>query len=123
MVNMLKGLANAVAFALFATLTRRREQYHSTMLLDHHGTHGLALQGLGEPIGQQLAGTSPDAGHVARNALEVFHTFIHEQALVLGLADIYFILIWVCLFYAVLNVVLPRRVYPPRRPSATAPAH
>lgn len=123
MVNMLKGLANAVAFALFATLTRRREQYHSTMLLDHHGTHGLALQGLGEPIGQQLAGTSPDAGHVARNALEVFHTFIHEQALVLGLADIYFILIWVCLFYAVLNVVLPRRVYPPRPPSATAPAH
>ncbi|GAA4502649.1 MFS transporter [Gluconacetobacter tumulicola] len=123
MVNMLKGLANAVAFALFAALTRRREQYHSTMLLDHHGTHGLALQGLGDPIGQQLAGTSPDAAHVARNALEVFHTYIREQALVLGLADIYFILIWVCLFYAVLNVVLPRRVYPPRPPSATAPAH
>ncbi|MBB2166893.1 MFS transporter [Gluconacetobacter aggeris] len=123
MVNMLKGLANAVAFALFAALTRRREQYHSAMLLDHHGAQGLALQGLGDPIGQQLSSTSPDAGHIAHNVLEVFHTFIEEQSLVLGLTDIYFVLMWVCLFYAALNVILPRRVYPPRPPSATAPAH
>ncbi|MBO1358799.1 MFS transporter [Acetobacter sacchari] len=123
MVNMLKGLANAVAFAIFAAVTRRREQYHSVMLLDHHGANGTTLQGLGDPIQQQLAGTSPDAGHVAHNALEVFHTYVHEQSVVLGLADIYFGLIWVCLGYAVLNVLLPRRVYPPRAPAATAPAH
>lgn len=117
MVNMLKGLANAVAFALFAALTRRREHYHSVMLLDHYGNHGLALQGMGDPIGHQLANTSPDAQHVVHNALEVFHTFVHEQALVLGFADIYFILIWICIFFAILNIILPRRVYPPRAPS------
>lgn len=121
MVNMLKGLANAVAFALFSALTRRREQYHSTMLLDHHGTHGLALQGQGNAIAGQLAGTSVDAGHVARHSLQVFHTYVHEQSLVLALADIYFALIWVCLGYATLNLVLPRRVYPPRAPSSPAP--
>ncbi|MGV4857827.1 MFS transporter [Acetobacter senegalensis] len=122
MVNMLKGLANAVAYAIFAALTRRREQYHSTMLLDHHGTHGLALQGMGNPITQQLSVTSPDSEHVARNSLQVFHTYVHEQALVLALNDIYYVLIWVCIGYACMNLILPRRVYPPRAPSPNTPA-
>ena len=122
MVNMLKGLANAVAFALFGALSRRREQYHSTMLLDHHGTHQLALQGMGDPINGQLAATSPDSAHVARNTLQVFHTYVHEQALVLALNDIYYILIWVCLGYAAMNLVLPHRVYPPQAPSPDTPA-
>ncbi|MFT9015506.1 MAG: MFS transporter [Acetobacter sp.] len=122
MVNMLKGLANAVAFALFAAVSRRREQYHSTMLLDQHGTHRTALAGMGDPVTQQLAGTSPDTAHVARNALQVFHTYVHEQSLVLALADVYFVLIWVCIGYAALNLVLPHRVYPPRAPSPNTPA-
>lgn len=63
MVNMLKGLANAVAYALFAAFTRRREQYHSTMLLDHHGTHALALNGLGlHASGLRLSGRWPRGG-------------------------------------------------------------
>lgn len=122
MVNMLKGLANAVAFALFSALTRRREQYHSSMLLDHHGTHGLALQGMDNPIDRQLSGLSPDLGRMARNTLEVFHTYVREQSIVLALADIYFILIFVCVGYAIMNLILPRRVFPPRAPSPSAPA-
>ena len=122
MVNMLKGLANAVAFALFAAFSRRREHYHSTMLLDHHGTHQLALQGMGNPIVQQLNPTSPDSGHVARNALQVLHTYVREQSLVLALNDLYFVLIWVCCGYAVLNLILPHRVYPPRAPAPQTPA-
>ena len=117
MVNLLKGLANAVAFALFSALSRRREQYHSTMLLDHHGAHATALSGQGDPIAGQLSATSPDGGHVAANILQVFHTYVHEQALVLALVDIYFLLVWACLGYAVMNLLLPRRVYPPRAPS------
>ncbi|MCP1216374.1 MFS transporter [Acetobacter orientalis] len=122
MVNMLKGLANAVAFALFSAFMRRREQYHSAMLLDHHGTHQLALQGIGNPIVQQLNPTSPDSGHVARNALQVLHTYVREQSLVLALNDLYFVLIWVCCGYAVLNLILPHRVYPPRAPTPQTPA-
>ncbi|MFT9441468.1 MAG: MFS transporter [Acetobacter papayae] len=122
MVNMLKGLANAIAFALFSILTRRREQYHSTMLLGHGSAHATPADGVGSPIVGQLAGTSPDTAHVAHNTLQVFHTYVHEQALVLALADIYLVVMVVCLGYAVLNLVLPKRVYPPRAPARPAPA-
>ncbi|MFT8890947.1 MAG: MFS transporter [Acetobacter papayae] len=122
MVNMLKGLANAVAFALFAALTRRREQYHSTMLLGHGSAHATPADGVGSPITGQLAGTSSDTAHVAHNTLQVFHTYVHEQALVLALADIYLVVMAVCLGYAALNLVLPKRVYPPRAPARPAPA-
>lgn len=37
MVNMTKGMASAVAAGLLDALFRRREQYHSSMLLDHMG--------------------------------------------------------------------------------------
>lgn len=121
MVNMLKGLANAIAFALFSILTRRREQYHSTMLLGHGSAHATPADGVGSPIAGQLAGTSPDTAHVAHNTLQVFHTYVHEQALVLALADIYLVVMVVCLGYAVLNLVLPKRVYPPRAPARPAP--
>lgn len=121
MVNMLKGLANAVAFALFATLTRRREQYHSTMLLGHGSAHATPADGA-SPIAGQLATTSPDTTHVAHNALQVFHTYVHEQSLVLALADIYLGVMVVCLGYAGLNLVLPKRVYPPRAPARPTPA-
>lgn len=122
MVNMLKGLANAIAFALFSILTRRREQYHSTMLLGHGSAHATPADGATRSITGQLAGTSPDTAHVAHNTLEVFHTYIREQSLVLALADIYLVVMVMCLAYAALNLVLPRRVYPPRAPAQPAPA-
>ncbi|WP_408870992.1 MFS transporter [Gluconacetobacter azotocaptans] len=122
MVNMLKGMANAMAAALFEILLRRREQYHSVMLLDHNGNQRTALAGQGDPIGSQIAATSPDAGHLARNAQQIFHTYLHEQSLVLALADIYFVMMWICVFYVVLTAILPGRVYPPRVPSAPAPS-
>ena len=116
MVNMLKGMANAIAAALFAILLRRREQFHSAMLLERHGDNATSLQGFGNPIGGQLAGTSPDSAHVGRNTLEVFHTFLHEQSTVLALADIYVVIMWICIFFVVLTAILPGRVYPPSAP-------
>jgi len=116
MVNMLKGMANAIAAALFAILLRRREQFHSAMLLERHGDNATSLQGFGNPIGGQLAGTSPDSAHVGRNTLEVFHTFLHEQSTVLALADIYVVIMWICIFFVALTAILPGRVYPPSAP-------
>ncbi len=123
MVNMLKGMANAIATALFEVMLRRREQYHSTMLLDLHGTHGTALAGMGDPISGQIGATSPDAGHIARNALQIFHTYVHEQSTVLALADIYLLVMWICAFFLVLTAILPGRVYAPRAPVPTPAAH
>lgn len=123
LVNMLKGLANAVAAAFLETMTRRREQFHSVMLLDHNGNNATALHGFGNRIADQMAAISPDAHYNDGNTRTIFHAFIHEQSLVLGLADIYYVVMWICLFFIVLTAILPRRVYPPRVPSTTAPAH
>ena len=122
MVNMLKGMANAVAAALFAVLLRRREQYHSNMLLDRSGNNATALAGMGNPIGNAIQNTSPDTAHVSRNALEIFHDYLHEQSVVLALADIYLVVAVVCAVYVVLNFILPKRVYPPGKGPAPKPA-
>ncbi|MFT8952069.1 MAG: MFS transporter [Gluconobacter sp.] len=122
MVNMLKGMANAVAAALFAVLLRRREQYHSNMLLDRSGNNATALAGMGNPIENAIQNTSPDTAHVSRNALEIFHDYLHEQSVVLALADIYLVVAVVCAVYVVLNFILPKRVYPPGKGPAPKPA-
>jgi len=118
MVNMLKGLANALAAAMFETMLRWREQYHSVMLLDRHGQDGHALAGMGDPVGAQLAGLSVDAARRAQGTLEVFHTYLHEQSLVLALADIYLVVSCICLVYIGLVAIVPGRVYPPSKPQA-----
>lgn len=121
MVNMLKGMASAIAAALFETLVRRREQYHSNMLLERSGENGTALSGFGNPINGQLSNISPDTAHVARNSLQIFHTYLHEQSLVLALADIYFVIMWICVFFVILTAILPGRVYPPARRNPRLP--
>lgn len=102
MVNMLKGMANALAFALFSTLLRRREQYHSTMLLDHpHMAQGFD----------------------GADALQSLHEMLSAQALVLSLVDILLVVVVICAVFVVLTAVLPSRVYPPgKAPSSPTPA-
>ncbi len=120
MVNMLKGMANAFAAAIFEILLRRREQYHSTMLLDRAGNNATSLSGMGDPIHAAISNTSPDGDHVARNTLQIFHTYLHEQSITLALVDIYFIVMCICIFYVALTAVLPKRVYPPGKGPAPA---
>ncbi|AHK72082.1 multidrug resistance protein Y [Gluconobacter oxydans DSM 3504] len=120
MVNMLKGMANAFATAIFEILLRRREQYHSTMLLDRAGNNATSLSGMGDPIHAAISNTSPDSDHVARNTLQIFHTYLHEQSITLALVDIYFVVMCICIFYVALTAVLPKRVYPPGKGPAPA---
>ncbi|GEM17730.1 MFS transporter [Gluconobacter oxydans] len=123
MVNMLKGMANAFATAIFEILLRRREQYHSTMLLDRAGNNATSLSGMGDPIHAAISNTSPDNAHVARNTLQIFHTYLHEQSITLALVDIYFVVMCICIFYVALTAVLPKRVYPPGKgPAPPIPA-
>jgi len=102
MVNMLKGMANALAFALFSILLRRREHYHSTMLLDHpgmiHRSHGVA-------------------------AAASLHETLSAQATVLALVDVLVVVIVICAVFVVLTAILPGRVYPPgKEPRDPAPS-
>ena len=120
MVNMLKGMANAFAAAIFEILLRRREQYHSTILLDRAGNNATALSGMGDPIHGAISNSSPDGDHVARNTLQIFHTYLHEQSITLALVDIYFVVMCLCIAYVALTAVLPKRVYPPGKGPAPA---
>ncbi|MGC5748974.1 MFS transporter [Gluconobacter sp. NFX36] len=122
MVNMLKGMASAVGAALFEILLRRREQYHSNMLLDRSGNNATSLSSMGNPIESAIQNTSPDTAHVSHNALEIFHDYLHEQSVVLALADIYLVVAVLCAGYVVLNFILPKRVYPPGKGPAPKPA-
>ncbi|HWU02474.1 MAG TPA: MFS transporter [Novosphingobium sp.] len=118
MVNMMKGLANALAFALLATLLRRRENLHSVMLLGGNGHSVNALAGMGNPVAGLTAGLSPDSNANALAALQTFHGYVHEQALTLALADIYLVVSLVALAYMCLTALMPERVFPPQRPQA-----
>ena len=123
MVNSMKGMANAVGAALFATLVRRREQYHSSMLLDHNGNNATALHGIGNPIATQLSTMTADHHQITNDVLSVFHRFIYEQALVLSLSDINYIMMWLAAAVVVMNLFLPTRIFPPKAPTSATPAH
>ncbi|MBB2168335.1 MFS transporter [Gluconacetobacter aggeris] len=122
MFNMTKGLANAIAAGVISALLRRREQFHSTMLLDTYGTNHNALQSWGDPAQALLAPHIADPARLDWNMTVLLHGEASEQALILACADIYTIMIGVCAALFALNLVLPQRVYPPRAPSTTAPA-
>ncbi|WP_342629555.1 MFS transporter [Nguyenibacter vanlangensis] len=122
MFNMTKGLANAIAAGVISALLRRREQYHSTMLLDTYGYNHNALQPWGDPAQGLLAPHIADPARLEWNMTILMHGAVSEQALILACADIYTIMIGVCAALFVLNMILPQRVYPPRAPSASAPA-
>ncbi|WP_406586471.1 EmrB/QacA family drug resistance transporter [Asaia lannensis] len=112
--NVTKGLANAIAAALVDVVMRRREQYHSTMLLDHYGEQGAALNGMDEPATTLLGPHTVDPDALGGTGLHLFHEALSRQATILACVDIYIIMIGVCAVLAVVNLVLPRRVYPPR---------
>ncbi|HZU62606.1 MAG TPA: MFS transporter [Novosphingobium sp.] len=118
MVNMMKGLANALTFALLATLLRRRENFHSAMLLAGQGHSANALAGMGDPLAALTANLTPDARINAAAALETFHGYVHEQALTLALADLYLLVCGVALVYMCLTALMPERVFPPSPPAA-----
>nr|WP_082784396.1 MFS transporter [Gluconobacter thailandicus] len=122
MFNMTKGFANAIAAGVIAALLRRREQYHSTMLLDTYGYNQNALDGMGDPMSTLLAPHIADPDRLTWNTQVLLHGKVAEQSLVLACADIYYVMIGLCAAFIVLNLVLPQRVYPPRAPSASTPA-
>ncbi|KFL91500.1 Inner membrane component of tripartite multidrug resistance system [Acetobacter malorum] len=114
MVNMTKGMASAVAAGLLDALFRRREQYHSSMLLDHMGHIQFSLPPF-DAVRQSLFDPHlVDPGSVNSAAMSLFHREVGMQSLILACADIYVVMIGVCTLLIGLNLVLPSRVYPPR---------
>jgi len=117
MVNMLKGLANAIGAALFETLSRMRGDYHSAMLLDHYGNTSTSLAAFGNPISKEIGPLMPDQQQVHHTSLQIFHKIVHEQSVVLAMADIYLLTMCLALGFIALVAILPGRIYPPSVPA------
>ena len=92
------------------------------MRLTNHGTHPFALLVMGNQCGQLLNPEATVSESLARDALQGVHTNVRERSLVLALNDLYLVVNWVWFGYAVLNLILPHRVYPPRAPAPQTPA-
>lgn len=113
MFNMTKRFAAAIASALLAALLRRREQYHSAMLLDRHGYQRFALHNFDVRPAHALAPHHADPGLLPRVSALLSHDDLHTQAIILTCADLYVVM---------LNLFLPQRVFPPRAPAPDAPS-
>ncbi|WNW10649.1 MFS transporter [Pseudomonas sp. DTU_2021_1001937_2_SI_NGA_ILE_001] len=91
--NTVRGLSTALATGLLEVLTTRREHFHSTHLVDRLGNAPWLA-----------AGENTQA--LARR--------LHEQAVVLTSADLYYCMGWLAVALILLIPVMTRRVYPPR---------
>ncbi|HBN9524569.1 TPA: MFS transporter [Pseudomonas aeruginosa] len=106
--NTTRGFASVISTSLIGVLTTAREHYHSSRLMDHLGNSPELL----ELRFEQIRGKVPDASH--NSLLEFLSHQVHEQVIVLGVADIFFVMAIIALLLIILIPILPLRVYPPR---------
>ncbi|MFJ3467916.1 MFS transporter [Pseudomonas sp. NPDC090201] len=91
--NTVRGLASVLATGVLDALTRSRQHFHSSMLVDRLGNS------------PELAGQDSAASLAHR---------IHEQVVTLTSIDLYFCMGWVAAALILLIPLMPSRVYPPR---------
>jgi DHA2 family multidrug resistance protein len=94
MFNTVRGLSTAVGATVIEVFIAHRERFHWTMLLDRAGN---------------LAGRLPQTAVGARLGSQV-----HEQVVVLSLADAYLLIMGIALALVILLMVLPVRALPPQ---------
>ena len=92
--NTVKGLAAVVATGVIEVLTTHRLHFHSTMLVDALGNSPLA---------------DSDATGLAHR--------LHQQAVVLTSADLYYVMAGVAVALILLIFWMPTRIFPPRAPA------
>ena len=92
--NTVKGLAAVVATGVLDVLTTHRLHFHSTMLVDRLGNSPL--------VDDRVPGLAQR---------------LHQQALVLTSADLYFCMAGVAAALILLIFWLPTRIFPPRAPT------
>ncbi|WP_045046448.1 MFS transporter [Rouxiella chamberiensis] len=114
MFNTVRGLGSVMGSALVGEFSSSREQYHSSVLLNHVGNASALLSQPYEGDGTYLAPLNPDGSAISTEVLSAFSSLVKRQATILGLADSYLMIIGVAIALALLTLFLPRRTYPPQ---------
>ncbi|MFJ4143197.1 MFS transporter [Pseudomonas sp. NPDC089734] len=91
--NTVRGLAAVVATGVLEALTTARQHFHSSMLVDRLGN-------------SPWLATDDSIASLSHR--------LHEQAVVLTSADLYFCMGWLAFALILLIPLMPTRVYPPR---------
>ncbi|WP_439884368.1 MFS transporter [Pseudomonas syringae] len=94
--NTVRGLSAVIATGVLEALTTSRQHFHSNVLVDRLGNS------------PWLAADDSVASLTHR---------LHEQAVVLTSADLYFCMGWLAAGLILLIPLMPTRVYPPRAPN------
>lgn len=100
--------------AMLGVFVSHREQFHSNVLLNHAGSVSYLLS---QPYGggsSFLAPLNSDGSAISTEVITQFSRLVKKQALVLGLADTYLVIIGLALVLILLAAILPKRTYPPQ---------
>lgn len=114
MFNTTRGLGSVMGGSLLAAYVSHREQFHSNVLLNHAGSVSSLLS---QPYGGDssfLAPLNTNGSAISTEVLTQFSRGVKQQALVLGLADTYMMIIALALVLILLAAILPKRTYPPQ---------
>lgn len=114
MFNTVRGLGSVIGTAVVGEFSSQREQFHSSVLLNHVGNVSSLLSQPYDGDGTYLAPLNPNGSAVSTEALSAFSSLVKRQATVLGLADSYLMIIGVAIALALLTILLPKRTYPPQ---------
>ncbi|MEG3135436.1 MFS transporter [Rouxiella sp. T17] len=114
MFNTVRGLGSVIGTAVVGEFSSQREQFHSSVLLNHVGSVSSLLSQPYDGDGTYLAPLNSNGSAVSTEALSAFSSLVKRQATVLGLADSYLMIIDVAIALALLTILLPKRTYPPQ---------
>ena len=114
MFNTVRGLGSVIGTAVVGEFSSQREQFHSSVLLNHVGSVSSLLSQPYDGDGTYLAPLNSNGSAVSTEALSAFSSLVKRQATVLGLADSYLMIIGVAIALALLTILLPKRTYPPQ---------
>jgi len=113
MFNTVRGLGSVIGSTVVGEFSSQREQFHSSVLLNHAGSVSSLLSQPYDGDGTYLAPLNPNGSAISSEVLSAFSSLVKRQATVLGLSDTYLLLISVALALALLTALLPKRTYPP----------
>jgi MFS transporter, DHA2 family, multidrug resistance protein len=110
--NTVKGLASVIGTGVMEGVVTLREHIHSNLLIDQSGNRPQTLALANDGFIQ--ATRLPHASFAPLLAAR-----IHEQAMVLAIADVFRLMVLVAIALIVLTVLIAPRVYPPSAVAAT----
>lgn len=118
--NTTRGLATVIGSVFIDAFLVHREHFHSNALIDHM-SHSLSLFSQADKNFNIYGGPLLSDGTLkSHEAIRNFADRITHQAIVLGIADTYYVLIGPAIMLMLALLVLPQRAYPPSslRPSS-----